>query len=244
MRTHRQCIDFNMFMLLVMQKSRNVLNRVIMIPVMLSVIARAVVDSQHCFGGVETFEKTTVTDFDSGTVGVVGTLVHQENAALTSDCVNLCKQQAKCLAFGLNYQKFRCTAYGENSKRNRDRLNRASNTNLFEKICLKGITRQVYDSSCGHERLWAFERVKSAYIDGFVEKQMENVGTREECAKACLMETNFICRSADYDDVRRICRMSREDRRTQWQAFRQVNGSSRDYLENQCAAPGMRIDDH
>ena len=205
---------------------------------MLSVIARAVVESQNCFGGVETFEKTTVTDFDHN-VGVLGTLLHQENSALTRDCVNICKQQAKCLAFGLNYAKFRCSAYAENSNRNRDRLKHSVSTNYFEKICLKGISRQVFDGACGHERLWSFERVKGAFIDGFVEKQIDNVGTREECAKSCLMETSFICRSADYDDIRRICRMSKEDRRTQWQAFRQVNGSSRDYLENQCAAPGM-----
>ncbi|RWS25789.1 uncharacterized protein B4U80_03819 [Leptotrombidium deliense] len=35
-----------------------------------------------------------------------------------------------------------------------------------------------------------------------------------------------------------MCRLSKEDRRTQPQAFRQLSSTSRDYLENQCAAAG------
>src|ERR1700723_936084 len=79
---------------------------VIMIPVVLSVILRATVDAQNCFGGVETFEKTSVTDFD-GSIASIGTLLHQENVALTRDCINLCKQQSQCQSFSLNYAKFK-----------------------------------------------------------------------------------------------------------------------------------------
>lgn len=213
---------------------------IIMIPVVLSVIMRASVEAQNCFGGVETFEKTTVTDYD-GSVNVVGTLLHQENVALTRDCINLCKQQSQCQSFALDYAKFRCSAYSVNSKRNRDRLVHAVSTNFFDKVCLNGLSRQSFDAVCGHERLWSFERVKSAFLDGFVEREVNNIGSKEECAKNCLMETTFICRSADYDEVARVCRMSKDDRRTQPQAFRQVQGSSRDYLENQCAAPGKNL---
>ncbi len=223
-----------------MKKCKFLLKQIIMIPIVLSVIARAVVESQNCFGGVETFEKTTVTDFD-GSVQIVGTLLHQENVALTRDCINLCKQQSQCQSFGLNYAKYRCSAYSQNSKRNREKLIHAVSTNFFEKICLNGISRQAFDSVCGHERLWSFERVKSAFIEGFVEKESNNIGSKEECAKSCLLENNFICRSADYDEVKRTCRLSKEDRRTQPQAFRQVPGSTIDYLENQCASPGIQF---
>lgn len=43
----------------------------------------------------------------------------------------------------------------------------------------------------------------------------------------------FTFRSAEYDEAAQLCRMSREDRRTQPMAFRR-DGSSWDYLENQC----------
>ena len=86
-----------------------------MIPIVLSVIARAVVESQNCFGGVETFEKTTVSEFDQN-VPILENLLHQENAALTRDCVNLCKQQSRCLSFRLNYADYRCSSYADNSK--------------------------------------------------------------------------------------------------------------------------------
>ena len=216
---------------------RKFISLITMIPVVLSVIMRATVQAQNCFGGVETFEKTSVMDFDGG-VHVSGTLLHQENVALTRDCINLCRQQPQCQSFALDYAKFRCSSYAISSKRQRDRLIHAVSTNLFEKVCLNGLSRQTFDSVCGHERLWAFERVKGAFLDGFTEKEVQNVGSKDECEKNCLMETNFICRSADYDESERICRMSKEDRRSQPQAFRQVQGSHRDYLENQCAAPG------
>ena len=42
------------------------------------------------------------------------------------------------------------------------------------------------------------------------------------------------CRSAEYDEALKICRLSREDRRTQPSAFRKQPGLAVDYLENQC----------
>lgn len=209
-----------------------------MIPVVLSVIMRAAVTGQNCFGGVETFEKTAVTDFDR-TVTVAGILHHQENVALTHECINLCKQQAQCLSFSLDYVKFRCSAYAVNSKRHRNRLVHSPITNYYEKVCFNGMSKPTYDAICGTERLWAFERVKNSFLDGYMEKEVANIGSKEECAKSCLMESSFICRSADYEESTRMCRMSKEDRRTQPQAFRQLGGNSgRDYVENQCAAPG------
>lgn len=209
-----------------------------MIPVMLSVIMRAAVYAQNCFGGVETFEKTSLTTYDN-TISSTMTLFEHSTAALTQECVNLCKQQSQCVSFALDYTNHRCKAYSVNPKRNRNQLVSSSNINTYEKICLNGISKQEFESVCDHERLWAFERIKDSFLDGFVERELTNIGTREECAKTCLMEKTFICRSADYDENTRICRLSKEDRRTQPQAIRSVPaGSRRDYLENQCASAG------
>ncbi|RWS11638.1 uncharacterized protein B4U79_13044 [Dinothrombium tinctorium] len=208
-----------------------------MVPLLVAVIMRAAVEAQNCFGGIETFEKTSMTDFDSH-YSPAGTLLRQPDQALTRDCVNLCKQQPTCLSFALDYTKFRCAAYSVNSIGRREHLISTNTTNYFEKVCYKGVPREEYHKVCGLERLWAYERVKNAFLDGFEESTLSNVGSKDECAKACLMETSFTCRSADYDYNNRVCRLSKEDRRTQPQAFRQVAGSSRDYLENQCVAAG------
>ncbi|XP_076348052.1 uncharacterized protein LOC143245579 [Tachypleus tridentatus] len=186
-----------------------------------------------CFGGIETYEKTTNTAFAPTIQSNV--LLQQQDVALTRDCISSCQQTAECLAFGLDYASFRCFSYGVNSVGRRDQLVSMTSTNFFEKICIRGVEKQTYDNLCG-SLLWAFERVKEAYLDDYVEKELTNVQTKEECERSCLMETEFVCRSADYDNVQQICRLSKEERRTQPQAFRQIPGSSRDYLENHCAA--------
>ena len=193
--------------------------------------------ANNCFGGIATFEKLAMTDFDN-IFNPTGTLLEQPDQALTRDCINLCKQQPGCLSFALDYTRFRCTAYSANSVGRRKNLISTNTTNYFEKVCYRGVPREDYQKVCGGERLWAFERVKGAFLDGYVETILNNVGSKDECAKACLMEISFTCRSADYDHEERVCRLSKEDRRTQPQAFRIFFDSSRDYLENQCAAPG------
>ncbi|XP_035224282.1 uncharacterized protein LOC118196884, partial [Stegodyphus dumicola] len=190
-------------------------------------------NAQNCFGGIESFEKTTGMAFGPS----VGTsvLLHQQDQALTRDCINLCKQQSQCLAFSLDYAGFRCSSYNVNTVGRRDALEVRLNNNFFEKTCFHGVQRTLFENLCG-DRLWAFERVRDAFLNGYVEKEVQNVQTKEECERLCLTEVTFICRSADYDEVMRVCRMSKEDRRSQPQAFREVVGSNRDYLENQCAA--------
>jgi len=41
-------------------------------------------------------------------------------------------------------------------------------------------------------------------------------------------------RSAEYDEALKVCKLSREDRRTQPSAFRHQPDIKVDYLENQC----------
>lgn len=211
-----------------------------MVPLIVAIIMRAAVSSeaQNCFGGIETFEKVAMTDFDDE-YSPAGTLLEQPDQALTRDCINLCRQQPGCLSFGLDYTRFKCAAYSVNSQGRQHNLVSTNTTNFFEKVCYRGVPREDYQKVCGVERLWAFERVKNAYLDGYIEATLTNIGSKDECAKSCLMESTFQCRSADYDYEKRICRLSREDRRTQPQAFRTVFDSSIDYLENQCAAPGQ-----
>ncbi|XP_022709763.1 uncharacterized protein LOC111272502 [Varroa jacobsoni] len=191
-------------------------------------------NGQHsCFGGIESFEKTTGVGYGGQVVGT--TILQQQDSALTRDCVNLCKQQSQCNSFTLNYVGYKCTSFQVTSQGRRELLVDNPSLNYFEKICFRGVQKNTFDALCG-DRLWAFERVKESYLEGFIDREESNVKDKEECAKMCLLEDNFPCRSADFDEVQKLCKLSREDRRSQPQAFRQVPGSSRDYLENQCSA--------
>lgn len=92
-----------------------------MMPVMIAMMMRSfLVSSQNqatprdCFGGIETFEKVSMVDFDPATPPA-GLLLSQPDQALTRDCINLCRQQPSCLSFALDYFRFRCAAYSVSS---------------------------------------------------------------------------------------------------------------------------------
>ena len=103
--------------------------------------------------------------------------------------------------------------------------------NLF--LCLL-VRQNQFDQMCNSERGWAFERMIGSSIDGFDHKTIEGIDGRSECGRLCLLENSFDCRSAEYDFEAKTCILSREDRRTQPEAFR-TNTPGVDYIENQCA---------
>jgi hypothetical protein len=86
---------------------------------------------------------------------------------------------------------------------------------------------------CNPERGWAFERVLDGGLDGYDHKTVPGTETRADCARLCLLEEDFDCRSAEYSIDTKRCVLSREDRKTQPEAFRTMAGI--DYIENQCA---------
>lgn len=239
-------------------------------------------NAASCFGGLQTFEKISMSSFEnpsSAGSGVnsfgSGILVQQDDQALTSECVNLCRSQSNCLSFVIDYNKFECKSYATTQQElqqefdekyqaarstNNPTINGtdggggyqasastshfqhllpSASSNYFEKICLDGVAnRNQFSDVCGQGRLWTIERVVDSFLDGYVEKEVTNVNNKDECSKLCIFETQFVCRSSDYDQHSRLCRLSKEDRRTQPQAMRYVAGSNRQYLENQCATPG------
>ncbi|MPC37733.1 hypothetical protein E2C01_031223 [Portunus trituberculatus] len=97
--------------------------------------------------------------------------------------------------------------------------------NYFQKICLSGPT-------CG--KAWMLERVVGFEIEGYDDLVLNDVATRLKCAELCLGERNLRCRSAEYHERDRVCRLSRQDRRTQPLSFRPSSPHVH-YIENQCA---------
>ena len=92
-----------------------------------------------------------------------------------------------------------------------------------------------FDNMCNSERGWSFERVPDSFLDGHDHSRKESVESRGECARLCLAEEDFDCRSAEYDYGEKTCTLSREDRRTQPEAFKPGARQGVDYIENQCA---------
>ena len=62
---------------------------------------------------------------------------------------------------------------------------------------------------CGKDRLWAFERVIGATLEGFETKEVFSVQSRIDCERACLIETEFTCRSVQPDTLRLVTVHSR-----------------------------------
>ena len=50
-----------------------------------------------------------------------------------------------------------------------------------------------FNSICG-DRLWAFERVIGASLQGFDDMEQKSVQSRTDCQRLCLEQTNFVCR--------------------------------------------------
>ncbi|ROT64144.1 hypothetical protein C7M84_017930 [Penaeus vannamei] len=172
--------------------------------------------------GTETFEKVTRTTV-RGITGIP--LFSNAGNTVTSDCLSRCRQSRSCSGFLLNYDRESCFRL--------DRVAYSSGAalqptlepiNFFEKI----------SSPCGKD--WMLERVVGFEIEGYDDIVLNNVPDRLKCAELCIREKGLQCRSAEYHTRDNVCRLSRQDRRTQPLSFRPASPHVM-YIENQCA-PG------
>ena len=108
-----------------------------------------------------------------------------------------------------------------------------SEGNIDQFVVSFAVRQSQFNRLCNPERGWAFERVLDGGLDGYDHKTIPGTETRADCARLCLLEEDFDCRSAEYAAEKKRCVLSREDRRTQPEAFGTAPGV--DYIENQCA---------
>ena len=94
----------------------------------------------------------------------------------------------------------------------------------FEKVCLRS-------ASC--EKAWIYERSVGYLLEGYDDRVIAEVNSRRECEELCLIETEFVCASAEYFYSKFECRLSKETRRSKPASFR-AGTEDVDYLENQC----------
>ena len=125
----------------------------------------------------------------------------------------------------LEYDENVCYQLETNSDDNRDLIIAAeTRTAYFEKICLRA-------PAC--EKAWIYERAVGYLIEGYDDRVISGVTSRQECEELCLIETEFACASAEYFYSQLECRLSKDTRRTRPASFR-AGTENVDYLENQC----------
>ncbi|KAK7863129.1 hypothetical protein R5R35_002011 [Gryllus longicercus] len=107
----------------------------------------------------------------------------------------------------------------------------------FNEVCLSS---SRVERECPN-RLYVFERHPRKKLN-LLAHDMKEVSAlnRSDCEDRCLNEYSFVCRSASFDAVQRMCYMSRFTRRT-WPSLFKDDPNS-DYLENTCLNVERRCD--
>lgn len=110
--------------------------------------------------------------------------------------------------------------------------------------------RWMIDSYWYCYRSFSFEKTRNTTLEGFVRKSLQvsdlsllplpyhtlsslQVGSHEQCLSACLKETEFVCRSVNYNYDSYLCEMSTEDRRSKPTHLRRTTENT-DYFDNNC----------
>ncbi|KAG1683987.1 hypothetical protein GQR58_009584 [Nymphon striatum] len=179
----------------------------------------------QCEPGQYSFEKLTGYDVSEA---------HQEMNAiidvkdLTTSCAKEClRLESICDAFVIDYSRKMCFSIKTREQLfpNSNYFSQNLDISYFKKICLP-------DNPCS-TKTWAFDRVLDFFLTDNVAKELNNVGSRVECERACQREIEFKCASANYFNNEKICQLSAESRRTQPGSFSERR--SVDYLDNHCA---------
>ncbi|XP_069173940.1 uncharacterized protein [Procambarus clarkii] len=168
----------------------------------------------------ETFEKVTRATLD----GVEGSpLFASSGNTVTEGCLASCRSLETCSSFVVNYEREACFSVKTDSTARL--LPVDQRLNYFQKLCISA-------PACG--KAWMLERVVGFEVEGYDDLVLTNVPSRLKCAELCVGERNLQCRSAEYHERDGVCRLSRQDRRTQPLSFRPASPDVH-YIENQCA---------
>lgn len=152
----------------------------------------------------------------------------QVGTLLLADCMEFCKKSPLCQA--LNFETGLCvlfkTAAGENSA-----ALAVSQFPVFtlyaQKICVPS-ERPACNSP------WAYETVPGLALTKLFAKDIRPSDTRAQCASMCILEKEFICRSASFDPTNKACTLSQVDRNMAGRKQLLEISEKVDYLEVSC----------
>ncbi|XP_066975682.1 uncharacterized protein [Macrobrachium rosenbergii] len=157
----------------------------------------------------------------------------QPGTLMLTDCIDMCRKNSSCMA--VNYETGLCVLFSSNADMYPGALT-SSQFPVFTLYVQKNCLRNA--PSC--DRAWSFERVMGFELSGFTKKR-RRVSNREECQALCLSESEFPCRSANFNNATGDCRISDMDRHTAvgTGAFRAADNN--DFLENNCVDDPVRL---
>ena len=84
-------------------------------------------------------------------------------------------------------------------------------------------------------RDWHYERVKGHYLMAEI-KKIQTAADRQQCIDLCFEESDFLCRSVNYEEASGQCSLSDMDRHTvlDKKLFQADSNGTIDYLESNC----------
>ncbi|KAH8383185.1 hypothetical protein KR009_007188 [Drosophila setifemur] len=149
----------------------------------------------------------------------------QPGTLMLTDCLDTCRRNKTCQS--VNYETGLCVLFSAHA----DQLPGALTKSQFPVFTIYAQKSCLSVKPCS--RAWYVDRVQNYKLKTEV-KRTVSVASRRECFELCLSETEFTCRSANYDRVSGACELSELDRLTLAgsNAFQIAEGS--DYLENHC----------
>ncbi|XP_049790109.1 uncharacterized protein LOC126195525 [Schistocerca nitens] len=149
---------------------------------------------------------------------------------MLTDCLDACQANESCRA--VNYETGLCVLFSSDADMYPGALTRSQFpvfTIYAQKLCLE-------ERPC--ERAWCADRVLGHRLVGHA-RRTETASSRHHCLGLCLSETEFVCRSANYESSTGRCELSDMDRVTGGESLSAAPGQ--DYLENQCAEEPARL---
>ena len=191
----------------------------------------------------------------SSTSDTIGT---EPGTLQLTDCLNYCQSEDACQS--VNFETGLCVLFNSSASI-KSQIGGASGTVLrpsqfpvftiyAQKICLSPATKgkcsglgggtDVSSTSSSLSRSWSFERVINHELRSKYGRKRIIAIDKIECMNICLMESEFDCRSFNYNYKTSECILSNHDRHTLSLAgksskhFAPSNGQEIDYFESNC----------
>nr|XP_053644382.1 uncharacterized protein LOC128696968 [Cherax quadricarinatus] len=177
--------------------------------------------------GETAFEKLTELDYRGSTYYTIRNLSLWE-------CQGWCREEPECAAASFSFvmnplapvQETLCLLQNETMASN-------PSSDPQRAVSLYYMVKLSVRSYKVCKRPWTFERLPHMMLKDLDDARIFT-STKEGCLAACLNESKFKCRSAEYNYVTLQCQLSQHDRRSAGVNVQMVETKGVDYFENLC----------
>lgn len=198
----------------------------------------------RCESGVKSFELITGHVYSS----TGDTIATEPGTLQLTDCLNYCQSDPRCQS--INFETGLCVLFNSSASLKNGGGQSGSSTTVLrpsqfpvftiyaQKICLSPATKGKCSTDGNGQRSWSFERVLNHELRKYGKKRV--IATDKiECMNECLMESEFDCRSFNYNYKTSECILSNHDRHTLSLASKASkhfvsSGPDTDYFESNC----------